>query len=62
MAPQQIERRIDPEPAGREIERDPEQRLELVEPLLRLTEQGLSSLRQAGFGGRSGELTGECVL
>ena len=38
VAPQRIERRIDPEPAGREVERDPEQRLEPVEGVLRLTE------------------------
>ena len=36
VLPQRIERRIDPEPAGREIVRHPEQRLELVERQVRL--------------------------
>ena len=36
VRPQRIERRIDPEPAGGEVERHPEQRLELVERQVRL--------------------------
>src|SRR6478672_2624897 len=36
VAPERGERGVDPKPAGREVERHPEQRLELVERFLRL--------------------------
>jgi hypothetical protein len=39
LSTERIESRIDPEPPGREVERDPEQRLELVQGQRRLTGQ-----------------------
>src|SRR5215208_2805197 len=39
MAPHRIERRVEPEPPGREVERNSEQRLELVEGLVRFAGQ-----------------------
>jgi hypothetical protein len=43
VVPQRIEGGIDPEPPGRQIERDAQQRLELIERTVRLTEQDVGA-------------------